>query len=418
MEETVIRAENLGKLYFFEQKAKFSDYFKKLFKFYSDSKNPLKSLWALKEVSFEVKKGQIVGIIGPNGAGKTTLLKIFSRITSPTEGRVFIKGQVNSLLETGIGFHPELTGRENIYFQASLLGLKKRETNQKLDEIMAFSELNRFIDIPIKFYSAGMFARLAFSIAATLEPDILFIDEILAVGDIAFQKKSLSKIREIINSGRTVLLVSHNLMQIENLADTVIYLNKGKIKFQGTPKEAVLAYLNTLERKGKIHKVGLGSFDLKDASRGGKIESAKIRALASLEICDSAGNRRDIIACGEDLIFEIGYELEKLENNLSFEILISSDIHGPLAFVENRFEDNTFKILPLKGKVACKIHKLPFAPGVYKISLGLKSDQEGLDWIEEQIELNVEAADFFGTGHLPKESFGPFLLKGDWEIIS
>lgn len=201
-------------------------------------------LWALKDVSFDVKQGEVVGIIGRNGAGKSTLLKILSRITEPTSGKITLNGRVSSLLEVGTGFHPELTGRENIYLNGTVLGMSKIEIDQKFDEIVAFSEVEKFLDTPVKRYSSGMKVRLAFAVAAHLEPEILMVDEVLAVGDIAFQKKCLSKMEDVAGEGRTVLFVSHNMVAMQNLCEKVIWLDNGKIIEEGYSGQVVPNYLH------------------------------------------------------------------------------------------------------------------------------------------------------------------------------
>jgi lipopolysaccharide transport system ATP-binding protein len=204
-----------------------------------------RTLWALKDVSFEIQPGDLVGIVGSNGAGKTTLLKILSRVTVPTEGRARLRGRVGSLLEVGTGFHPELTGRENIYLNGAILGMRKQEIDRKFDEIVAFSEVEKFLDTPIKFYSSGMRVRLAFSVAAHLEPEILLVDEVLAVGDVAFQKKSLGRMGEVVREGRTVLFVSHNMAALRSLCRTGLYLEKGQVQYFGDIAGAIDCYLKS-----------------------------------------------------------------------------------------------------------------------------------------------------------------------------
>ena len=202
-------------------------------------------IWALKDVSFEVKRGEVVGIIGRNGAGKSTLLKVLSRITEPTQGRVSIKGRVGSLLEVGTGFHPELTGRENVYLNGAILGMRQTEIEAKFDEIVGFAELEKFLDTPVKHYSSGMYMRLAFAVAAHLEPEILLVDEVLAVGDAAFQKKCLGKMDDVARHGRTVLFVSHNLVAVQSLCRHVVWLDEGRIAQIGPSEEVVASYLQT-----------------------------------------------------------------------------------------------------------------------------------------------------------------------------
>ncbi|MCU1242654.1 MAG: hypothetical protein JWO71_3380 [Candidatus Acidoferrum typicum] len=249
---TVIRAEGLGKRY---RRGVHVDVGLRhvLERF---MRSPLRSLrgatpevfWALKDVSLEVKEGEVLGLIGRNGAGKTTLLKILSRITRPTEGWAEIRGKVRSLLEVGTGFHPELTGRENTYLSGSILGMSKREIDRKFDEIVAFAEIDKFIETPVKHYSSGMYVRLAFAVAAHLEPEILLVDEVLAVGDINFQKKCLGKMGEVAKGGRTVVLVSHQLSQIRRLCERVTWVDGGSIRQSGPTHEVVSAYESAMAR--------------------------------------------------------------------------------------------------------------------------------------------------------------------------
>ncbi len=206
-----------------------------------------KELWALSNISFEIKQGEVLGIIGGNGAGKSTLLKILSRVTKPTSGRIRIRGRIASLLEVGTGFHPDLTGRENIFLNGAILGMRKSEIRNKLDEIVAFAGVERYLDTPVKRYSSGMYVRLAFAVAAHLEPEILVIDEVLAVGDVEFQKKCLGKMKDVSqNEGRTVLFVSHNLASVKSLCPKSIFLKTGKIEYQGDTDLAINQYLNHL----------------------------------------------------------------------------------------------------------------------------------------------------------------------------
>ena len=208
--------------------------------------------WALKGIDFDINKGEVIGIIGKNGSGKSTLLKIMSRITEPTTGEIVMNGRVASLLEVGTGFHPELTGRENVYFNGSILGMKKKEIDAKFDEIVAFSEIEKFLDTPVKFYSSGMYVRLAFAVAAHLDPDILIIDEVLAVGDAAFQKKCLGKMKDVAGQGRTVIFVSHTMKTVEELCTRGVLLKNGKIEKIGSIDEAIAGYMGRQKSKEKV----------------------------------------------------------------------------------------------------------------------------------------------------------------------
>ena len=257
MTDIVIRAEDLSKQYRLGQRERYSTLRDTLVKV---AKTPLRwltskangtgktsgaeTIWAVRDVSFEVTRGEVVGIIGRNGAGKSTLLKILSQITEPTKGLVDLSGRVASLLEVGTGFHPELTGRENIFLNGAILGMKRSEIIRKFDEIVAFAEVEQFIDTPVKYYSSGMYMRLAFAVAAHLEPEILVVDEVLAVGDAEFQRKCLGKMREVARGGRTVLFVSHNVPAIQNLCTRCIYLRNGQVAADAVTAEALLAYQN------------------------------------------------------------------------------------------------------------------------------------------------------------------------------
>lgn len=263
------------------------------------------TIWALKDVSFEVKQGEVVGVIGRNGAGKSTLLKILSQITEPTSGRAVIHGRVGSLLEVGTGFHPELTGRENIYLNGAILGMRRDEIRRQFDEIVAFSEIEKFLDTPVKRYSSGMYVRLAFAVAAHLEPEILLVDEVLAVGDAAFQKKCLGKMSEVASQGRTVLFVSHNMAAIVEFCERIVLLDKGAVRFDGNARQGVKQYLtqnvpDAAERSWAKDKTGPGS---------GPIRFSYIRLL------NASGDVVRQVTNTEDCYVEIGYH-------------VLSDIHG------------------------------------------------------------------------------------------
>ncbi|MCM1981759.1 ABC transporter ATP-binding protein [Lyngbya confervoides] len=246
--------------------------------------------WALNDVSFEIQEGQRVGVIGRNGAGKSTLLKLLSRITEPTQGQIGIRGRVASLLEVGTGFHPELSGRENIYLNGAVLGMARDEIQRKFDEIVAFAEVERFLDTPVKRYSSGMYVRLAFAVAAHLEPEILVVDEVLAVGDAKFQSKCLGKMKDVAHSGRTVLFVSHNMAAIRQLCNQAILLDQGRLSFQGDTEEGVARYLKATEAGGgyqgrvNVHGIELLDAFLEDANTGDRLAAAMFNGDYSLKI--------------------------------------------------------------------------------------------------------------------------------------
>jgi lipopolysaccharide transport system ATP-binding protein len=284
------------------------------------------SFWALKNVTFDVRRGEVVGIIGRNGAGKSTLLKILSRTTDPTLGEVEIVGRVGSLLEVGTGFHPELTGRENIYLNGAILGMRRAEIARKFDEIVAFSEVETFLDTPAKHYSSGMYMRLAFAVAAHLEPETLIVDEVLAVGDAAFQAKCLGKMGNVAKEGRTVLFVSHNIGAIKSLCTRCIVLRSGKLQFDGTPNEAIAWYLaeNTGEIKGSEGLVRWST----DAPEGADLRLAEVRLL------DQSGQVRGTYDSDEPVRVEIFYDVKSPLRGARMSILISTQ-EGELAFMSS-----------------------------------------------------------------------------------
>ena len=333
MSDTIIEVKNLSKRYLIGKRESYYtlrdtivDTFKKPLRFFYHPKTNIEGktdnyIWALKNVSFEVKQGEVVGIIGRNGAGKTTLLKILSRITEPTEGYVKIWGRVGSLLEIGTGFHPELTGRENIYLNGAILGMKKVEIDRKFDEIVSFAEIEKFIDTPVKHYSSGMYVRLAFAIAAHLEPEILLVDEVLAVGDIEFQKKCLGKMDDVAKRGRTVLFVSHNMAAINRLCRLGILLNKGVLKMMGSAENVVAFYLSEAAKSEGERKWD----DIKDAPGNDKV---RLRAVRVLNLDGEITSVVDIrypfyIEIEYDIFvpllnFQIGYRLQTLDGMVVF----------------------------------------------------------------------------------------------------
>jgi len=270
-----------------------------------------KEIWALRDVSFEVQPGEVIGIIGRNGVGKTTLLKILSKITQPTIGRVEIRGRVGSLLEVGTGFHPELTGRENIYLNGSILGMRKAEIDRSFDEIVAFSEIEKFLDTPVKAYSSGMYVRLAFSIAAQLKPEILLVDEVLAVGDASFQKKCLNRMQDVGQEGRTVLFVSHNMPAIRSLCSRAILLDQGVIQYQGETRQVVQHYLGSDDRL-------LGQRVWTDKDRPGN----HAFHLKSVKLRNASGEEVSAINISEEARIEIEYELIQEGGRAQFSLML------------------------------------------------------------------------------------------------
>ena len=297
----VIKVENLSKLYYLGG-ARHNSLRDAVMSFVRSARRDKKNeLWALNDVSFDVKDGETLGIIGRNGAGKSTLLKILSRITKPTSGAAEIRGRIGSLLEVGTGFHQELSGRENIYLNGAILGMKRAEIEAKFDEIVAFSEIEKFIDTPVKHYSSGMYMRLAFSVAAHLEPEILIVDEVLAVGDVAFQKKCLNKMREVGQTGRTVLFVSHDMQSIARLCSRAIWIKDGSVARDGTATDVISDYLHEQSQKG-AEKV----WENIDKSPGNEI----VR-LRRARVCDETNKTASAIDIRRPVAVELTYEVLK-----------------------------------------------------------------------------------------------------------
>lgn len=322
---------------------------------------PKREFWALDNVSFEVKKGDVVGIVGHNGAGKSTLLKILSRITDPTTGRVDIWGRLGSLLEVGTGFHPELTGRENIFLNGAILGMTFQEIKSKFDEIVAFSELEDFLDTPVKRYSSGMYVRLAFSVAAHLQPEILIVDEVLAVGDMKFQNKCMGKMKDVATQGRTVLFVSHNMGAVSSMCTRGLVLDHGRVHSVCTANEAVVAYLELMNEKAK------GELSERTDREG----DGKVRVVA-IQVTTESGKPPNTVATGERVRFEVTVDRPVAEMNC---LLMLADNHGQrIIGLRNNPEGDDDRVDPSLGnKLVCVVDDFPLASGQYRIDCELWS---------------------------------------------
>jgi lipopolysaccharide transport system ATP-binding protein len=352
-------------------------------------------LWALRDLTFDVERGEVLGIIGRNGAGKSTLLKILSRITEPSSGRVELYGRVGSLLEVGTGFHPELTGRENIFLSGAILGMRRKEIAQKLDEIVAFAEVDRFIDTPVKRYSSGMFVRLAFAVAAHLEPEILLVDEVLAVGDQAFQKRCLGKMGDVAREGRTVLFVSHNMASIEALCNTCLFLSDGQFVAKGQTHQVVSRYM-TAHLRPESASVSLS---VHSGRRRGSHPLMKVVTLS-----DDSGTPTGAIRMGSSLSVAVTFTCDAGPILPGLGVVLKN-AHGVAIFAVNEklVGGDLLENRVVCGTVICELDNPPLLPGKYSFDLylGDTSGRDILDVVSDAISFEVQAADVFGTGQLP-----------------
>ena len=421
MNRTIINVENLGKLYCIPQATKRQDGWRTqrskravmLGGLIAKFRSPVhkENLWALKGVTFDVKQGEVIGIIGPNGAGKSTLLKIVSRITEPTEGRAVLRGRVGSILEVGTGFHPELTGRENIHLSGTIMGMKRPEIARKLDEIVAFSGVEEFIDMPVKRYSSGMYVRLAFSVAAHMEPEILIVDEVLAVGDASFQKKCLGKMGNIAKEGRTVLFVSHNMAAVSNLCNRVVCLLGGKVVNIAETREGISEYLQMLTGDAD----GSVTLNVADRTGQGPLRFDSFR-------CESTSGEpiRHLIS-GEAVRFVLGFTSSPGSRGKIHADEISIVIYGSdgsrIANLSTLYFDSDLSInLPAEGQFVCTLPKLPLRSGRYTAALYCRADDQVSDWIRSAASFDVEDGDYYQTGRITTAYTGSLFIEHAWGL--
>jgi len=378
------------------------------------------TLWALKDINFSLNKGEVLGIIGSNGAGKSTLLKILSRVTAPTSGLIKIKGRIASLLEVGTGFHPELSGRENIYLNSAILGMSRSDTQKRFDEIVDFSGVEKFIDTPVKHYSNGMYVRLAFSVASYLDSDIMIIDEVLAVGDAAFQKKSLEKMESAAKSGKTVLFVSHGLTSITRLCDRGLYLEDGKVVYTGTATETVAEYLK------KIHQIDeerirsetgkeLPTFvDLRNSDKRWEGYTRKILTWVSTHRLD--GEPCAEFNTGDSMLIRIGYHLDE-ELEIGCHIMFLDYSGARVMQLHNSHSGASLK-LKGKGHLECMIHDFRLLAGSYILMLDIDDfcASKWLDCIGDTIHIRVNPGNYLGGIGLNQGQV-IFAQRSEWRAL-
>ena len=420
--QPAIRVENLGKRYRISHEGTRHERYKTLRDQLSDlATAPLRRLrngghetsqedfWALKDVSFEVQPGEVVGIIGRNGAGKSTLLKILSRITKPTSGRVELRGRVGSLLEVGTGFHPELTGRENIYLNGSILGMARGEIDDKFDEIVDFAGIDRFLDTPVKRYSSGMYVRLAFSVAAHLQCEILIVDEVLAVGDQMFQEKCAGKMSDITKSGRTILFVSHNLQMLARLCDRAVWLDRGMVKRSGETEPLIAAFCH--QSSATTH---IASVDFRDRSATGLSGSQIIERVT---LRDKHGRPTTGINLGDPLSIEM--DVAPFSRRFGTNIVV--ELNDSLGTRIGTCSSSLHSRLALDGKgqvrVHCDLPALDLVPGEYSLSFKVGDTEDYFERHENAMTFAIMPFDVFGTGFVPTTRTGTVVLRQAWSMV-
>jgi lipopolysaccharide transport system ATP-binding protein len=360
-------------------------------------------IWALRHATFDVASGDVLGVIGRNGAGKSTLLKILSRITDPTEGSAVLHGRVGSLLEVGTGFHPELTGRENVYLNGAILGMRRREIQAKFDEIVEFAGIERFVETPVKRYSSGMYVRLAFAVAAHLEPEILLVDEVLAVGDIAFQQKSLGRMTEIAQGGRTVLFVSHNLAAVSALCNRIVLVEGGQVTELGSPEATIARYLEVVHEE-------------RSTSLADRADRQGSGALRFTSVATRAGTATPLT--GESMEIVIHYEAEEDLHNVMVGFTALGPLEEPIFLCSTEILGEEFERAPRRGSFVCTIPRLPLLPGRYNLNILAREHGAIADYVQSAASFDVAPGDFFGSGRLPPETHGRVVVDHSWAVAA
>ena len=366
------------------------------------------TFWALRDIAFDVAPGEVVGIIGHNGAGKSTLLKILSRITSPTVGRIELRGKVRSLLEVGTGFHPELTGRENIYLNGAILGMSRREIAGRFDEIVAFAEIDRFLDTPVKRYSSGMYVRLAFAVAAHLQPEILIVDEVLAVGDASFQAKCLGKMDSIARTGRTVLFVSHSMPAVSRLCERAILLDGGQCVADGPVAEAVNCYLTRAHGQ-----------DADGDSVAAQRPSWALPLISEVTWDSPQKLSADRVPLGSELDVTVKFDCQGHPplTHPVLGVVIQRLGQGTIGGVNTRMTGSPWSSGEYAaGTLKCRLPRLTLLPGSYSVDVWLGDGQLDRDMLAGVIRFQVVESDVYGSGHPPIAQMGLVFLDAEWEL--
>ena len=419
MSDVAIRVENLSKIYHIGAEKKLDRTFREvatdvlsgpfrraanLLSGKSKSASELsETFMALNDVSFELNRGEVLGVMGRNGAGKSTLLKVLSRITEPTSGKVTIYGHVGSLLEVGTGFHPELTGRENVYLNGSILGMKQARIDDKFDDIVDFAEVSKFIDTPVKHYSSGMYTRLAFAVAAHLEPEILIVDEVLAVGDAQFQKKCLGKMQDVANAGRTVLFVSHNMGAIQNLCTKAILLRAGQLIKSGSVEEVVQDYLSYMRTS-----TANAFDDNPDRTGHGRLR------FSGVQLFNGQGIATQSFVAGEPMRIEMAYKNPDHIRQAEAVVTMYNHMGVSVTSFNTRLLNFAPDSLAPEGQFTCTIPELPLPPGNYRFAMALQDDGGTADLVPSAGTFDVISSVFYPGGRTQDPRYCLVMVRHEW----
>lgn len=413
MTDYVLRLKDVGKHYYLGGLDPYNtlrDKISALFTRTETSKPPKKttSFWALRDIAFDLQQGEVLGIVGRNGAGKSTLLKLLSRITTPDEGTIEVNGRVGSLLEVGTGFHPELTGRENVFMNGILLGMSRKEVTQKFDEIVAFSGVEEFLDTPVKRYSSGMRVRLGFAVAAHLSPDVLIVDEVLAVGDAQFQKKCLGRMNEVANEGRTVIFVSHQLESVANLCSRVLWMHQGRIVEDGQTDNVVRNYMNSVRDEASKFAV---------TQRPDRQGNQTLR-VTDIYFSNSLTSEEKIsVVTGGNVSVNLVYQTTDIGTDIVVNLYIRDELGRHLCSLttDSVMSGRELRLTSKSGVLSCFIPRLPLTPGSYYIDYSIKMRGVMADKLQHAISFDIEPGDFFGTGRAVMGN-GVFLCDHEWQV--
>lgn len=394
MEEIAIRAEGLGKRYRLGERGGIGRLLRR---------RTSRDLWALRDVDLEVHRGEVVGLLGANGAGKTTLLKILSRITAPTAGRVEIVGRAGSLLEVGTGFHPELTGRENVFLNGAILGMRRAEIRARFDEIVDFSGVGGHLDTPVKRYSSGQRVRLAFAVAAHLEPEILMIDEVLAVGDAEFQRRCLGKMGDVARGGRTVLFVSHNMAAVEGLCTRALLLEEGRLVGSGDVDHVIARHLARAAAPPAASE--------RLVSRDGAL------LVRPLELRDLLDGPIGVVQAGRAFALELEIEARRPTSRVAVQLAINDPMGVRVGVLNSGVAGDLLELAEGSSRLRCVVQDLPLVPAPYQLELKLLVGGETEIFSPRALDLPVEAGDYFKTGRMPAEGWaGRCLIRQSWSL--